>query len=648
MVTRNHARSRALTLNDASGVSPYSIEEAWALTGVLSPREIVRVAARASTGEVLNTYDRVWPVVEGPPSTTWAMLLTDEDLRFQYLCFDFDTSNGNAVRDADRMSYWLRELNIPHLLCVSGPSGGRHIWVRLGEPADAVNVRDLATLTKQILPSLDIQPLTNARAGCVRPPYAPHRVSGFSNPQGDLRAITEQQADAGAVEALSALFADMGAALPVPDTTLPHGVVTSDDGQPRLKGAKRPLSLAMDAALHGEAGSDASYTLARVLAACANARWAYRDITALLDSSPSLEHARTRRVGAKRLPRSQADTDKVLTGMWRHAVTYVASNPLVANGDDPDYRDRMKTVTATVERALSRADALPGLWATRNSRVEGTHSQRVVLDALCLYMLQSAREVVEADVRRLAAETGYGRTTVHTALRSLAAGAWIERVGVAEGVNGQRYRLSEKFSTEESISDWTQARMRADPETHALHLSLSLAIATRLELLTHDVFCAPGGVGRTSGLIFKGLREESASTLQDLVRFTGITPATIRERLYDLVRSGLVERTAGGWRRHSPTARDFAARRLGVDGYLALRRERYDEERLVWAWWLAELAWMRKKGKHRRGKKSTMFGGPDRQDYAAYPRSTDARGDHAKALELVRAGYLQRGFVMAA
>lgn len=37
-----------------------------------------------------------------------------------------------------------------------------------------------------------------------------------------------------------------------------------------------------------------------------------------------------------------------------------------------------------------------------------------------LYIAQSAQLTVEADIRRLSADTGYGRTTVHTALRSLA------------------------------------------------------------------------------------------------------------------------------------------------------------------------------------------------------------------------------------
>ena len=93
-------------------------------------------------------------------------------------------------------------------------------------------------------------------------------------------------------------------------------------------------------------------------------------------------------------------------------------------GDDTNYLARANTALAAVERAQERADAMPGLWgADRASsaarRSTGTHSTRAVLDALCLYIAQSAQLVVEADVRRLSADTGYGRTTVHTALQAL-------------------------------------------------------------------------------------------------------------------------------------------------------------------------------------------------------------------------------------
>lgn len=649
MVARNAEADTAA----ATGVSSFTHDEAWTLAGRLSPRSTIRVAARDASGIILNKYDRTWPLAESAPSTTWAMFLADEDLRFHYLGFDFDVTEGNAARDSDRMSYWLDELNIPHLTCVSGASGGRHIWVHLDEPADAAIVRELTLLTKDLLPSLDTKPMLNPAAGCLRPPYAPHRVAGHSQPTGLLTTLTDHAAGEDAVPALIEMLRDLGAELPPVNTALPHGVVFDEGGHPRIRGPKRSLSARMDAILHGPAGNDASHTLAHVLIGCANARWSYSDITALAATAPSFEHARTRRVGGSRVPRTPAQTTKVLTAAWKYAVTFVATNPRSTFIDDPEYRQRMADVLVMVERARERADALPGRWVTHNRRVQGSHAQRAVLDALCLYMLQSSRPVVEADVRRLSADTGYGRTSVHTALQALAATgdgpAWIQKVGEAEGVNAQRYRLHERFSTGEEAPDRTQARMRAITEpSHPRTQALIREIGHRLQLLAHDVFCAPGSLGRVSGLLFASLSEEGAVTFPELVQRTGLDPDKARRRLLALAGEGLVVRDDGRWRRHSPTARDFVARRLSVNGYLAERRERYELERKVWAWWQAEVTWMDRRGKHRKGKRTSGWFEADRPDYVAYPRGPSRRGDHGKAMALVKAGILERGLALAA
>jgi len=645
MVARTTDTNTGMTF----GVSPYTREEAWAIARRLSPRSVIRIAARAATGEILNQYDAVADLNGPAATTTWAMLLADDDHRFAYLCFDFDSAAGNAARDADKMSYWLNELNVPHLVCISGPTGGRHIWVRLDEPTDATVVRELAQLTKSLLPSLDTQPLLNPAAGCVRPPYAPHRAHGYSNPQGSLTLIEEHAAPEEFPRQLRELLEDLGAELPVVETTPVRGMVVDEDGHPRLRGVKRPLSMKMDAVLHAAPGPDASYTLAQVLAACADAHWSYRDVAALAATAPALEHVRTRRVGDRRESRKPHQAEKVLAGAWKYAVTFVATNPRTGEGDDAGYRERVATVTETVTRVLAAADARPGLWATGNRRTEGSHAQRTVLDALCLYMLQSARHTVEADVRRLAADTGYGRNTVSVALRALAAGdrPWVERVGVPEGMHAQKYRLHTRFSTGPSGENRTQARMRAIENPMPSQQALIREIGTRLGLLRHDVFCAPGSLGRMSGLLYKTLPEHRTMTMAELVMSTGMDADRARHRLHDLTTHGLVERAGGGWRRLPPTVRDFIARQLEVNGYLADRRDRYENERLLWAWWQAEITWMEKKAKHRRGRAPLHYD-PDRPDYAPFPRGPTKKCDYAQALKLVKAGYLDRGLALAA
>ena len=650
MVSRTQLRSRAMTLADPSGVSPFTHDEAWALAARLSPRAQIRVAGRDAAGAIINEYDRLWPLSETAPTTTWAMLLADDSLRYRWLGFDFDASAGNAKNDASTMAHWLIELNVPHLVCVSGPSGGRHVWVRLDTPAEARVVRLVADLTRSLLPSLDITPLTNPASGCLRPPGAPHRAGGQSTPVGDLRYITDHAAGEEFLDELISLLYDLGAEVPVRESAPAKGVVTGNDGHPKIRGPKRALSMAVQDILFGEPGEDASHTLFTVLTGCARSRWSLADVREHLTIAGGLEYVRTRRVGKSRVPRPESKQEQVLTRQWMLAVQWVATNQLdTLTGDDPEYRERVATVTETVQAVQAAADVLPGLWATHNRRVGGTHAQRAVLDALSLYMLQSAKHAVEADMRRLALDTGYGRTTVHSALHALADdGRWIRRVGIAEGANGQRYQLAERFSTEKEGSNRTQAyTRRTSPPPAVQQQALITQLGTKLALLAHDVFCSPRSLGRISGLVYRALpADDGQLLLSEVTLLVGADPDVVRNRLRRLVSYGLARPVDGGWRRSSPTTRDFAARALAVEGYLQHRARRYARERIIWGWWLKEVEWMNTRGKPRRGKKQSfaLFQDP-RAGMPAWPRAPEPRPKKSRAswrdaAQLVDAGIL--------
>lgn len=638
---------------------------AWVLTRALSPREHVRAAAQLASGEILNEYDHQCSVNELPPRTPWAMYLAGEDRRYAYLCFDFDSSRGNAPYDAGRLSHWLDELNITHLVCASGPTGGCHVWIGMAESVDADVVRDLALLATQLLPSLDPTPLTNPATGCVRPPGAPHRLGGVSVAQGPLTALTSCTVPLDAITDLTAFLVDAGAELPTPTMGLLRGMAVDDDGHPYIAGPKRPLTPRVDAMLEGIPSEDTSYTLAAVLAGCAHSRWRYPDVLAAVDA-PAFEHVRTLRGrnGRDRIPRTERGRIRTLDAAWNNAVRYVAAHPLNGTGDDTDYLARANIALAVVERAQERADAMPGLWgADRASsaarRSTGTHSTRAVLDALCLYIAQSAQLVIEADVRRLSADTGYGRTTVHTALQALTQAvlyadpesAWIVRVGDTEAPHGQRYRLSERFSTEPDEHNRTQvlARPSLRPLTPGYWVT---RLAAELRPLRQDTFAAPRSLGRTTGLVFKHLPEDAATTIDDLVHRTGLDAARVRTALHRLRFHRLARRGGMGWSQGAATALDAAADALDVAGYLEARRARYGVERGRWEWWNAELTWMRKPNKKRRGRRApsgvALFAQNDRLDYSRYPRGPDGRADHIEAFRLVDAGILSPATALAA
>ena len=167
--------------------------DGWELTGRISPRRLVRAAAVDAAGRPVNAYPLVHPISGLRPRVPWAVHLTDRAGHFRLLCADLDAkpSPTAAALDADRLSGLLTELAVPHLVCESGPTGGRHVWVALAEPIPADLVGVLARLLKGWLPTLDTAPLLNPATGCVRPPGAPHRLGGASRPlAGTLAALT--------------------------------------------------------------------------------------------------------------------------------------------------------------------------------------------------------------------------------------------------------------------------------------------------------------------------------------------------------------------------------------------------------------------------------------------------------------------------
>ena len=646
------AREMKYSATSSDGVSQTDVERAWALTRQLSPQKSVRIAAESadSAGVWMNVYSGRQRIDGAAPASPWAMNLFDTQGQARYLCFDFDAKKGNAQYDAGRMRMWLDELNIATLWCISGPSRGVHLWVGLDEPVDARLVLEVARMAAHLLPSLDPVPMSNARTGAVRPPLTPHRLGGRSEPQGPVTVLTAPTTTADDVRAVRQMLLDLGAEVPQPWGSQMHGVRLDAAGQPYVAGVRRGLSPRITAMLEQPPAADTSLTVATVFAACANARWRLDDVRELVDWSPALEHIRSIRTSdTQRLSRTAAGRARALESSWRSAVAFVASNPTQGQPADTEYLARAEVTSSAIATVQERADASPGLWSggrTRSTAGTFGYASRAVLDAVCLFMAQAARTDVEVDVRRLSAETGYGRTRAAEALRWLIDDlGWLEQESPADGANGQKVRLAPQFFTESNDSNRTQvlARPRAD-SPQPLNFWTSL-LGERLQSLRHDVFVSPRSLGRTAGRIYQLLSETEAVPLAQLAADSRIDPALLRRSLSRLVAEGLVSRLSTGWRRGTASARDVVAAARGVDGYLRQRAARYATERAVWAWWGAELQWMRKRDKRRKVRRQptavSLFVQPDRPEYARYPRGPDHRGDHVMARRLVEAGVLE-------
>jgi hypothetical protein len=668
-IVRTTARKSHILRAVDLGVSRFD-DEAWQLTRRLSPRPVVRVAVDADgAGGIINAYRSELDLGAAVPSTPWAMYLAGPDGRYRYLCFDLDASKGNAANDSDRLAFWLTDLNIDHLVTASGPTGGRHVWIALDGSADADVVADVARRAAQLLPSLDITPLVNPATGCVRPPGAPHRTAGFYSTvtAGAITSLEYPVANTDDLEVLARFLADSGASGEPRRTSPAKGVAYDENGYPHMLGARRPLSARVAALLDAEPEADTSVTLARVLAGLARSRWRFHEVMELLPTSPALEHARTMAGRPARTPVPHGTARRRLANAWSRAVYFVAANPIDSVGADDDFVERAAAAASAVELCQRRAQSTPGFWGFDNlSRAarghRGRRVNRLVLDAICLYLVQAARDVIEVDTRRLAQDTGYGRESCRLALLALAEAddpadvesAWIVRVDAATGVHGGRFRLSARFSTEEVIQERAQVATRpfAQPSDLENRTWWIQELGDRLAALSQDLFAAPHSLGRTAGRVFASIGDAIDVSAAEIFVRAQVDAGTGRRAINELAVHGLIGRSENGWQARQSVDLELIAESIGVAGYLEERAVRYSIERAVWAWWQAEHLWMNARGKRRRrrfgGTGLALFSSSGRTEYPLYPRGPDRRADHRKAKQLAQAGALRAPDIWAA
>lgn len=619
-----------------------SVDAAWELTRAISPRKTVRVAAVDAYGAALNLYSRARRVDSARPDAPWALNLADANGNYRLIGFDLDAKTHSAAEDADGLSAMLTRHGIEHVVCRSGPTDGRHIWIALSAPIDGRTISDLAYVARHVFPSLDIAPLTNPQTGCLRPPGAPHRSGGASSVlSGDLQTLrrrtTRPESISALLAALSALVGDAG------DLRRHHAGPTHADehGRPYIPGPKRSLpAFSARAAAEPAALGDASTVLWRVLIGAAAAHWHYDEIASLAETAPGLEHVRTlrdRSTRTTRPARGPASAGAVLARQWLKAVQHVASRDK-RTGDDPTFDGRADAIAEQVQQIQDRSRASAGRW-----RDGGGPADRRVLDALCLLALKSLSATVEADIRRLALIAGIGRETARTALLRLAADGWIAQVRAAEGPHGAHWSLTPRADIHRSSAD---GRSQADPRPPgagaAKRTGLLTTLNSRLTDATHDVFTLSPGLGHHAGNVFAHTRTHPRSALL-IADSLGLPVDQVRATLTRLASSGLLIQLEGGWRRPDVDPRPQVARHLGVDGRLKARAVRYEFEREMWAWWQAEQVWMqapRRSDASRRPRPGQLSLVPitETNVFGAHPRRSDGRADYRRARALLAEG----------
>lgn len=630
-----NAPSRAHTSIEA-GVSsdPHVRQDAWELTRAITPRAAVRVLEDDGAVSYRTSQAR--------PERPWAMYLARRIGRgifeYHHLGFDFDAHEPDGgrpapvvaeAREARRMAVLddvavlvdhLTRLGIRHVVCRSSESGGHHVWVALSEGLSPATALRIARAARALMPTLDYGMLANPATGCLRPPLSPHRDGSRSElVAGTLTTLLEPSTTVDdATALLDALRAAAPAPTPVPSAAntvtarvtplrpeQTYGTLPVDaSGHVYLPGSRRALPAAAAKALREPVRllDDASQRLATILCGAARAHWRYDDVLQLVDVDPGLERVRTMRVGDLRVPRPTTGAmspPAILTYEWTRAVRHVASTPTSGAGEDETFTRRLAAVTGIADHVQQRADAMPGRWARH-----GGPADRRILDRLTTYALAAVTASVEADVRRLAIDTGMSRESARRALLRLRADGWLAHVEAADGARAARWLIDPQNDfhreTGKSVS---QAAIAARRRLHLLEV-----LRSRTRNSAHDVFTY-GALGLHAGNVYARLLEHTSPHEHD---------RALQQLLdHDLAR-------AHGHRiQPGPDHRDAIARRLGAADTIERRASRYRLEREVWAWWLAELDWMTTRGRAKTARRSTspvLWSEKPGDHYPAMPR----------------------------
>lgn len=569
------------------------------------------------------------------------MYLANQDHQFELLCFDLDSKGPQgreaASKDAETITRLLEQAGLDTVVCESGPTGGRHVWTALKEPMAAENVATLARLTRHLCPTLDLAPLTNPVTGCVRPPGAPHRSGGHSTLiSGDITTLKTPQGTQKQVKHLiETIAALINEEEPATNQTTSQPLPLDKHGRLYLPGPKRDLPGPSAQALEEDAAcGDASAVLWTILIGAASARWRYKDVAALASTAPGLEHVRTYRDRANRIPRNPFDSEKILKRQWDKAVRHVAANPRQI-GSDPTFDARAAEITKHIRNAQTRMKASPGRW-----NQGGGPADWRILTALSLYALQALTTTVEADIRRLATTTGIGRETARVALLRLAEDGWITQTKQAEGPHAAHWKINATSTIHSPIDP---SRSQADPRPAGAGAAERITLLTELTGLlgdvAHDLFTPTPGLGHLAGNLYSHTTT-SPRTSEDLAHATGLSLTQTRTLLHRLTSAHVITQTTKGWQRTPTDQRTRAAKHFKVHGTLQKRADRYQLERELWAWWQAEETWMKApnklKSQHRpvRGQLSLL---PDdtTHAYGPHPRTAKGRLDWRKARRII-------------
>lgn len=496
---------------------------AAAVWGVLAPLLAARQRVRVSR-DYGRTYSRRWerPLTANLPAQPAAVPLYASDGTTAVLVIDLDSSHGGRVQvlaDCARLAALVGRCG-GRTIVDESPSGGRHLYVPLGQRVSFHDARDLAVDLATQTPSMDPKPNHNLTDGLIRPPGSAHPTGGHQTLVGTLP-------DALAIAAIGnppAFWRELRNAVsrrPTTDASAPAALPGDNAAIRARPGGPRPLasdylSIATTGLYNAHRYATPSEARQAVITAAANAGLSLVDVLSRLAGGtwPGLASLYARYRPGDRTRAARADWHKAAAHLAKHPpqrpgtevvrkslTSAPPSHPPPPSTADPAARDSpaeyqfIRTWWSALRMSADR-------WPGRRGLV-----RRMVLRAMGEAAMKSGSRYVAFGTRSLSIAVGVDQTTVAAHLRELRSEAapFIDLIEDDRGLGGDLYtlRIPDGLVDRANRAAWPAGRMHAlRPAFRELGLPAA-AIYEVLEAASEPLnsfdAASTAGISRSSG-----------------------------------------------------------------------------------------------------------------------------------------------------
>ncbi len=496
------------------------------------------IASRADELRVIDDLGRyraaAWPGSE--PTRPYAVHLANKSGASRVLALDFDSAKSASLQDdVAGVRFLLSNVGARWVEADSGPTGGVHVFVPFQQHLEFPAVRALAEALSSRFGSLDVSMLLNPRTGAIRPPNAPHRVSGRSVLRGDeqlaLGLLASGNSPQVALDLVSVLDIDervLRPSRPPLSPSLFHMLHTGEGLERYESISEAVFALATSVLARGHDGS-------WLRSALANPR---HELTRIL-----ADH--TRRDGTKR------HALRLIETALRQARVFVEASPSITSKDDA------RAVIGDISDAAARH-----AWAGRSLL-----TARAVLEAHLAIADNCGGVEYNASQRQLGELAGiHTRRTVELANRRLVQLGYLRLVRNGSVKYATTWRLTTPSRSLPEVAEFHPAR------------------------LGHPLF-AWRQLGKAAAQVVRAL-ETGLHTPREIAQATQLHPGTVRRSLNRLaaLELPLVAKVGSRWVLCNVESLDRvideAAALYGALDDLAALILRHEIERNLWRRWL--------------------------------------------------------------